>query len=175
MATDWTNPTIITQYAEEGAENVHILWDDRDEFSSMKSNNGQSVGTMGYLEHIARSPKTDITNKTYYIRTSGYNFKNLPETLSGIELRLTTRREGRVTDDTIQLCLNEEVIGDNKADLKINPIKIYGSETNLWGVDGISLSTLQDSSFGVVIRFKSHPNWPHRSAAFIDSVEIRIH
>jgi hypothetical protein len=175
MATAWTNPTTIIQYAEEGAETHHISWDDTDDFASMKSRNGQSVGRMGQLEHIARSPKHDITNKTYFIRATGYNFKNLPSVVSGIELKVTARREGRVTDDTIQLCLNQEVIGDNRADLKINPIKVYGGETDLWGVDNITLSTLQDSSFGVVLRFKSHPSWPHRSAAFIDSVEIRIH
>ena len=174
MTTDWTTPTIITQYSEEGGENIHVSWDSIDDFANMKSSNEQSVGTIGNLYHIARSPQVDLTNKTYYIRATGYNFRNLPNEILGIEVRLKTKRGGRVTDDTIQLCLNGELIGENRATLDLNPIKQYGSETDLWATD-ITLETLQDASFGVVVRFRAHPHWPHNTAAFIDSVEIRIH
>lgn len=175
MTSSWTNPTIVTQYAEEGGENVHVLWDDTDNFANLKHTDGYGVGTMGYLEHIARSPKTDTTNKTYYIRATGYNFVNLPETISGIEIRLTANRRGRITDDTVQLCLNNNLIGENRATLAVNPLKVYGGETDIWAVDNLSIEDIRDNSFGVVLRFKSHPSWPHRDAVFVDSVEIRIH
>lgn len=175
MATSWTNPTIISQFAEEGAENHHIPWLDRDNFSDLKYSNGHFVGTDGVLEHIARSPKPDIVNKTYYIRATGYNFYNLPNTISGIELKLTTRRAGRVTDDTVQLTFNNTLLGENQATLDVNPIKVYGNSTFLWGLDSVSQSILQDPSFGILLRFKSHPSWPHRTPAEIDSVELRIH
>jgi hypothetical protein len=174
MTTAWTFPTIITQYPEEGGENIHVPWDDYDNFSNMKSANEQSVGTIGNLYHIARSPQLDLTNKTYYVRTTGYNFTNLPSVVSGIEVRLRTKRGGRVTDDTVQLCLNGELIGENRATIAANPIKIYGSESDLWSSD-ITPALINDSSFGLVIRLRSHPSWPHNTAAFIDSVEIRIH
>jgi hypothetical protein len=175
MATAWTNPSLIVQYSEIGAENIHARWDDSLSFSQIKSSNGQTVGTLEPLYNIARSPKPNVSNKTYYVRCTGYNFQNLPESISGIELKLTTRRAGRITDDTIQLCLEGATIGENQANLEINPIKVYGGQNSLWGLSSISLDTIKNLSFGVILRFKSHPSWPHRDPADLDSVELRIH
>jgi len=141
----------------------------------MKSDNEQGVGSLDGLFHIARSPQTDINSKTYYIRATGFNFVNLPDIVSGIELRLKTKRGGRVTDDTVQLCLDSNEIGDNKADLIVHPLKIYGNETDTWGVNDISLNIIQNSTFGITLRFRSHPRFPHRDPIFIDSVQMRIH
>lgn len=174
MATDWTNPRQITQYAEPGAEDLHIKWDDTNGYANLRSNNG-SVGTLGKLIHVARSPKPNVTNKTYYLKLTGYNFSNLPDQISGIELRLNSRRAGRITDDTITLTYNNNFIGDNQANFDLNPMKIYGREDFVWGLDSISKETLQDSSFGVVVRFKSHPQWPHSEPIDLMSVQLRIH
>lgn len=174
MATSWTNPTQITQYCEPGAENIHIPWDDSNGFSNLKSNDSSSVTTNGTLYHIARSPKTDRTTKTFFIKATGYNFTNLPDVISGVELRFTGNRRGRITDDTIQLCYNGELIGENQANAEIDTTKLYGGNTNLWGVE-LTKDMVNDSSFGVVIRLKSHPKWPHRDGAFINSLELLIH
>lgn len=174
MTTPWTLPTIVSQYAEEGAENIHIQWNSS-EFNALKNLDQQCLGLDGVLEHIARSPKPDFKNKSYFLRITGFNFINLPENVNGIEVRLSARRSGRIVDDTIQLCLDNNLIGDNQATAYISPLKIYGSENSLWGLENISKSDLQQSSFGVIVRFQSHPNWPHKDAAFIDAVEIRIH
>jgi hypothetical protein len=173
MTTKWTFPTLCSQYAEEGAENFHIPWDSSS-FSSIRSNDSNSLGTMGTLEHSARSPKTDVTNKTYFLKITGFNFIQLPTSLSGIELRLIMNRGGRVTDETVSLCINDTLIGTNNADLDLNPLKVYGSETNLWDTN-LTIADVTDPSFGVILRFKSHPHWPHRTGAFIDAVELRIH
>jgi len=175
MTTNWTLPTIVSQYAESDAENAHISWNELDNFSSLKSLDGKSIQTTRPLLHIARSPKLDIRMKTYYIRATGFNFQNLPKVISGVEARLTSNRQGRIVDETIQLCLDSVLIGDNQATLPILPIKIYGSSTNLWSTQGLSLSDVQNSTFGIVVRFQSHHDWPHRDPAFIDSVELRIH
>lgn len=175
MTTPWTTPTIVEQYSEEGAENVHIPWDSTNGFANLKSSNEQSVGTMDALYHISRSPKHDINSKTYYLRATGYNFTNIPEVVSGIEVRVKANRRGRVTDDTVQLCLNRELIGENMASLDLAPIKVYGGPEDLWAATNLSIVNVTDSSFGVVLRFKSHPKWPHRDPIFIDTVEIRIH
>lgn len=175
MTTPWTNPTTVVQFAEDTAENVHISWDSSNNFAGMKSDNEQSVGSMDPLYHYARSPEADINSKTYYIRATGYNFQNLPSIISGVELRLKIKRGGRVTDDTIQLCSNEVDIGENRADLVVNPLKYYGGENDLWGLDSLTAGTVQNNTFGVTLRFKSHPQYPHRDAVFVDSVQIRIH
>lgn len=175
MTTLWATPTIISQYAEQTAEDVHVRWDDSTGFNDLKSTNEQGVGTLLPLYHIARSPKTDITNKTYYIKATGFNFLNVPDVISGIEVRVKMQRRGRVTDDTVQLCLGDNLLGDNKADLIVLPIKTYGGETDTWGIQSLNSIDVTNGMFGVILRFKAHPKWPHRDSAIIDSVEIRIH
>jgi hypothetical protein len=161
MTTEWTNPATLLQYAEEGAESVHVPWD-----STLTSTNGS-------LEHIARSPKRNIRTKTYYLKATGFAFQNLPETISGVELRLSVKRRGRVTDDTISLVINDQ-ISENRATLDLAPTKLYGGETDLWSFENISLEDL-NSNFGILIRFQAHLQWPHKDPAFIDAVELRIH
>lgn len=171
MTTAWTLPTSITQYVETEAADVHVPWDENS-FINLTSITGRAVGTNGSLYHIARSPKHDLKTKTYFLKLGGFQFENIPNIISGIEVRLTSKRYGRITDETIQLSLNDELVGDNKATLTISPTKIYGSETDVWGIEPDSVL---DPSFGIIIRFQSHPHWPHRDGAQIDAVEIRIH
>jgi hypothetical protein len=172
MATFWTYSNKIQQYAEEGAESVHIPWSNTD-VNRVSSNDNNSITTNGNLFHIARSPKHDILSKTYYIVFTNFKFQNLPETISGIELKLSSNRKGRITDDTISLYKNS-IIGENKAISEVLPNKIYGDSTDLWGAN-LTKSDILDENFGVILRFKSHPRWPHNDPMFINAVELRIH
>jgi hypothetical protein len=174
MTSNWALPTNIIQYAEEGAEDAHISWIETDSFSGLKSADGRSIKTSGELVHIAREPRHDITQKTYFLKITGFNFINLPDTVSGIEMKLSMNRFGRITDDTVQLCVNDQLIGENQATLDLNPIKIYGDQTSMWDTN-LSISDVQNPSFGVTLRFKSHPRWPHKSSAMIDVVQVRVY
>ena len=171
MTTPWTFPTLIEQYAEDES---HIGWSDVDDFAALKSEINSGVPAVAPLLHIARSPKYDIKMKTWYLRCTGFDFINLPETISGITLRLSMHRGGRVTDETISLCYQNHDIGKNLADLPLNPTTIYGSSTDTWEIENLNLSMIQDSSFGVLLRFQSHPNWPHRTAPIVNGVELQI-
>jgi hypothetical protein len=174
MNTAWTSPTIITQYSETGAELAHVPWNE-DEFNAILSPGIESLSTTHALRHIARSPSADKTDKTYFLSATGYNFNELPDEISGIVLRLTTNRYGRISDETIQLIVDGNPVGNNVATASVDPIKIYGSETDVWGVTNISKSDLLNSDFGILIRLKSHPHYPHRDGANIYSVELQIH
>ena len=173
MNSNWALPTSVTQYAEPGADN-HVSWVDDNEFYSLKNLDGRSIKTSRDLLHIAVQPRHDLVEKTYFLKIVGFNFINLPTTLSGIEMKLTMNRYGRISDETIQLCLNNELIGDNKTDFDLAPIKIYGSDIDKWNAN-ITIADIQRPSFGVILRFRSHPNWPHKSSALIDAVELRVH
>jgi len=175
MTTAWTVPNNIIQYAEPGSESVHIPWDNSHGFDVLKSADIRGVRSLGQLSHISRSPKHDIQNKTYYIRATRFNFYDLPTVLSGIELMLLVTRYGRATDDTVELVLSDEIVGDNQASSAIAPEKIYGGPNNLWNAKNLSVNDLQDPSFGVTIRFCSHPHWPHRDPVIISGVRMRIH
>jgi hypothetical protein len=175
MTTAWTFPTIFSQYAEEGAELAHITWNDLGNFNSLRNADGKFLETTQPLLHIACSPKLDIRMKTYYIKVTGFNFQNLPETVSGIEARLTSNRKGRIVVETIQLCMGDQLVGNNHATLPIMPVKVYGSDIDLWGIESLTIADLQDLTFGIVVRLQSHPDWPHKEPAFIDAIELRIH
>jgi hypothetical protein len=171
MTTPWTFPTIVEQYAEDVS---HVGWNEDDGFSSLKTETASGVPALAPLFHIARSPKFDIKNKTWYLKCTGFNFTNLPTSLSGVLLRLSMHRGGRVTDETISLCYQNNNIGKNLADLPLNPITIYGGSTDTWQVENLDISMIQDSSFGIVLRFQSHPYWPHKTVPIINGVELQI-
>lgn len=173
MATPWTSPTTVVQYSEPEAESVHIAWDSRKDFAGIKSLDGQSVQTVGDLLHLARSPKIDWTNKTYYLLATAFDFGPLPETISGVSACLNMRRGGRVMDETIQLAYAGVAIGENRASLTMEPSKVYGGIWDTWAAD-LTSDMVSSASFGIIIRLQSHISTPHRTPGFIDSVQLRI-
>jgi hypothetical protein len=174
MTSNWALPTLITQYAEPAAETHHVSWLEVDGFSGIKTADGRSIKTSRDLLHIAKDPRHDLVEKTYFLKLVSFNFINLPETLSGIEMRLTMNRSGRISDETVQLCLQDNLIGDNQTNFGLNPIKVYGSDISNWNAN-LTIADIQSPSFGVILRFRSHPNWPHKNSALIDAVELRVH
>ena len=76
MTTEWTLPNTVTQYAESGGEDGHVTWLEVDSFSSLKAFDGKSVRTSRDLLHIAREPRHDTTEKTYYLKITNFNFEN---------------------------------------------------------------------------------------------------
>lgn len=172
MTTVWTRPNTINQFAEFEGEEAHVSWNNLDHLINPGKNTTQ---TQKSLFHIARSPKHDIKDQTFYITASNFKFKNLPNSISGIGVRLHCSRFGRVTDDTIQLYLNNQFIGENKATLEIKDEQLYGGTSDLWGTTNLSLVDLQDPSFGITLRFKAHPKWPHKSSVIIYAVEMQIY
>ncbi len=174
MTSTWALPRTISQYAEEGAESAHIAWEEIDNFNSLKILDGKSIKTVKDLLHIARDPKHDIIQKTYFLKVTNFSFTDVPSTISGIEVRLSMNRHGRITDDTVQLTLRDQIIGENQANLDLGLKKIYGGENTLWE-STLSAEDILDPSFGIVLRFQSHPHWPHRSSPLIDALELRIH
>lgn len=173
MATFWTYPNKISQYAESGAEEAHISWNNIGP-EATAINDKTSLVTSKNLYHIARSPKSDLMTKTYFLKATGFNFQNMPASLSGIELRLTTNRRGRIMDDTVQLLLNEESIGDNRAEFDMPMIKIYGGPNDLWNTN-LNINDVQKNNFGVLLRFKSHMKWPHSDPMLVNCIELRIY
>ena len=178
MTTPWTSPTTFIQYAEPGAEAEHISWFDQNGFSDLRNPNGRFISTSQPLMHIARQPRNDITMKTWYLQCTGYNFSNLPEVISGITVKLSMNRGGRIADETIQLTYQGNSLGDNLASSafsmatqtsSLEPVTFYNGS-----IDGINLPILQDPSFGVTLRFQSHPYWPHKTSPGIDCVELQI-
>ncbi len=174
MTSNWALPRTISQYAEEGGESAHISWEEIDSFSSLKTLDGKSIKTTKDLVHIARDPKADIRQKTYFLKVTNFNFENVPSNINGIELRISMKRHGRITDETVQLTLNNQLVGSNQASLDLAPIKLFGGENLLWD-STLSTEDILNPTFGIILRFQSHPHWPHKSSPLIDAVELRIH
>lgn len=165
MPTLWTTPTTVTQYKEY---EDHIDWTN---ISAVSFPDTNSARTVKPLLHIAVSRDNNIKMKTAYLKCTGFNFTFVPNPILGIELKVDINRTGRITDNVIQLTLNNEPIGENSADLN-RFVSAYGGETDLWGT---SLSSeLINSTFGVILRYQSHPYFPHNCSPYIESVQLRL-
>jgi len=172
-------PNTVIQYAEE--ENLQVQWQP-DYLNVLTVSGPSSLTTVKPLMHIARSPKYDITDTTWFLRATGFNFTNIPNQISNISLSIKMNRGGRISDDTIQLCYQDQLIGENQSFPAVNtqgysslsPVSVYSGDLNKWKVPDLTSSMVMDSSFGIVLRYRSHPNWPHKIAPILYAVELQI-
>jgi len=166
MPTKWTYPNTVIQYAES---DVHVPWlNVGNEFDQINL-----VRASKDLLHISNSLMNDYKMKTYYLVVKEFDFDELPETISGIEVHINIRRSGRITDDTVQLYLNQP-LGENLATYQIQDIKTYGNQTARWGVENLTPELVDDPEFGIVLRYQSHPTTPHQTAPYMEHVQMRV-
>lgn len=168
MPTLWTTPNTISQFAEY---DTHVPWENVNDFAYLKFPYEGSVKTTKSLLHVAVSRDNPVKMKTFFLRISGFQFADLPDVIQGLEVEIACDRGGRITDDTVQLYQNNDFIGENLADSDTHPIKIYGSQTDNWGVD--INNYIKNSGIELVLRFQSHPLYPHNSTPLLDSVRAR--
>jgi hypothetical protein len=139
-------------------------------------------GTVKDLSHIANPATGDIRNKTWFLICTDFQIADLPEQISGIQLELRAQRNGRIVDEISQLTYQGNPLGNNnfvyltdsEGHLKITNETIYGSPTDLWGAD-ITPAMLVDPSFGVILKFQSHPYYPHKCGMFLDAVSLTVY
>jgi hypothetical protein len=131
-------------------------------------------------------------SKTNQLWCTNLNIPLDTRPIAGIEFLLDIDRKSRIEDLTIQLTLNDELIGDNFAD-PVYPVQanmytgdnnlvapivedynIYGGPDNLWGANGLTNADVSNSSFGIVIGFVSNKVYPHRDIPVINRVGIGI-
>lgn len=175
MATTYY-PSIVTQLGEE----PNIAW-----VSTVPSNGifllQRRWQSAQPLKHIANPASGPIRDSTFALICTGFNIPQVDE-INGIELRVIGQRNGRITDETIQLTYQGSAIGvnnfnyetDEEGRLPLFNDTTYGGTDDLWGAD-ITTNILQDPSFGVILKFSSHPYYPHSSGMLVDSVSLTIY
>lgn len=171
MFTEWRYPRVVGQYAEHES---HISWEGVANLADLKNSDGRFIKTSRDLVYIANPTVNNIRSTTWFLTATDFNFGNIIQPITGIEVRLSSRRGGRVTDETIQLVHAGEMIGDNQATASLEMMKVYGGANSVWGLDIIDSEMIQDPSFGITLRFQSHPYWPHKESMLVDSVTIRV-
>ena len=175
MPTSWTYPTTASQYTDS---EIHIPWlHTNEEFTEIdlgsKTYEINLIHSAKDLLHISNTLVQDIRMKTYYLVLTGFSWRNLPITISGIEARVNVRRTGRITDETIQLYYNAP-IGINQSTLDLSNDKTYGAPDSLWGLEEITRDMLTEPTFGIVLRYQSHPDWPHKVTPNMEHVQLRV-
>ena len=170
-------PTIVKQIGESPSVAwVGTGYDETDDIAVDKK-----IRTATELRHIANPASGPIRDSTYALVYSDFRIANLGA-VNGIELRVIAQRNGRITDETIQLTYQDSAIGrnnyqyetDDQGRLPLFDDTRYGGPEDLWGAD-ITAEMLQDPSFGVILKFQSHPYYPHRSGMLIQSVSLTIY
>ena len=171
MTTNWAFAGTIIQEAEIIQ---HAKWRGEETgFSGIKTDLYGAINTETDLYHIANPTVNDIKTKTYYLYLTNFNLINVPDVIAGVEVVIAMNRKGRITDETVQLRYNNEFIGRNLADFKLDQTKTFGSSTDYWSCE-LTKAMINDPSFGLGIRFQSHPSWPHRDSPMINYIKLRV-
>ena len=179
MTTPWTYPTSVTQTPEH---DTHIEWYSVSGGLNVLSNlSSYHLRTVKNVLHISNATAGDIREKTWYLYCTGFNFQNVPDTISGVTVQLNVVR-GRVLEETVQLLYQGNPVGDNKVyyaqdienHIQVIPNPVYGSDTDLWNTE-ITSAMVADPSFGVLLRFQSHPFYPHSEVPMLHSVAMQIY
>lgn len=134
------------------------------------------------LKHRSNPATGDIRDSTWNLVCTNFNMTTLPDSIAGLQLDLSGQRHGRIVDDIIQLTYQGSPIGNNnfsyilnnEGHLYINNQTSYGGPTSQWGVT-LTPEMLQDPSFGIIIKFKSHPYYPHSCSMLLDSVSFTVY
>lgn len=177
MPTPWMYPTVVSQFAEY--PDHHVSWannttkfSDRELDLTLPEYEVNFIRTEKDLLHISNTAVNDLKMKTWYLKFSGFDFRHLPDTISGLEFLISVKRVGRIIDDTIQL-YTDMPLGDNKATIALDDKKLYGGETDLWGLAEITHSML-NKQLSIILRYQSHPTIPHRATPTMEHVQIRV-
>jgi hypothetical protein len=134
------------------------------------------------LRHISNPACGDLRNRTQSLAFVNFAITSTPETITGLELRILSQRNGRIADDQIQLVYQGVAIGNNNfnyytdrdGNLTVENDATYGGPEDLWGAE-ITPEMIQDPEFGVILKFQSHPYYPHSSSMLINSVLLTIY
>ena len=171
MPTPWFYSNLISQHAEVS---VHIPWNgESNGYLALKRDDGTVLTTSKTLVHIANPTVNDIKNKTNFLYLTDFRIIHMPSIISGVEIEISMGRGGRITDETIQLMHGNEFIGENRAFYKLDEITLYGGPTDVYGTT-LTPELLSDPTFGVGVRYQSHPMWPHREIPRIDYIRLRV-
>ena len=194
MTTRWHTPNNTTQIPEFEDFDNHIQWQRGTakvldqygvptDFPNFDLNSGapfiQSVKPLLYIANDGHAP---LRMKTWYLHLTDFRITDVPEVISGIELKTNIRRKGRIMDETISLRYNNDLLGENKINYNTDdmghvPIynaTSYGNMTDLWNAE-LTPEIVTDVSFGVTLRFQSHLFYPHKETVLVESVELRVY
>ena len=170
-------PTTVTQTGEE----PNVAWIGTGGDGSNLISIDKKIRTSKELKHISNPASGDLRDSTYTLVYTGFQISEL-SAVNGVVLRVVAQRNGRIADNTIQLTYQGSAIGqnnfyyqtDDEGRLPLFDDTTYGGSEDLWGAE-LTPELLQDPSFGVILKFASHPYYPHSSGMRIDSVSLTIY
>lgn len=166
MKDNWFYPNTVIQIAEHES---HVAWNDENNFFAIKHADLNFITTTKELLHIANSYVNDVKMLTYYLYLTDFRFTDVPAEITTLEAEMKVNRGGRITDNTVQLIYNDVFIGENQADFDLSIVKRFSD----WNTP-LTKEMLENPSFGIAIRFQSHPMWPHKESPKLDYVRFRV-
>ena len=106
-------------------------------------------------------------------RYSTWHFRchAIPAEFVGVQVTVTSQRQGRVEDHQIQLQLADEPVGDNRASRDPAAVKVYGSASDLWGCQ---LTFADINRLSVLTQYLCSVAEP-RGSITVDTVSLTLH
>lgn len=164
QTTDWYTPRSFTL---ETVDDGDIGW--LGDISNLPERNMLLDGLVSHKVNSSAG-SVGIRNKTQKLILTNFN---ITSTLDYIELELTTRKNGRVVDETISLYSNG-VIGKNMADyFDTANVKSYKGSLTEWEL--LTPVDFTSSDFGVCLRFQANFTYPHKDGFELENVRLRFY
>ena len=189
ITTPFTFANSITQISSQNnvTGRPSVDW----HFDSTGISEGRYANTLGPIHSISGFWQEKFFSQTSELQATQFNFPLVNGTVTGIELQLNVLRVARIQDLVIQLTLNGELIGDNRASI-VNPVQsdmytadttvplipiqdenIYGGPNDLWGT-ALNHTDISNPTFGATISFRSNIIYPHNDIVYVDQLALRI-
>ena len=189
--TAFYSPTAINQVtvANDITGVPSIDWD----FNPTQISESAQATTKKRLYTISGLWMEKFLSNTSQLWCTHLHIPNNNRTVVGMELLLGVQRASRVEDLLIQLTLGGELIGNNYAST-VNPVQssmytgdymetpiqpvgdvgMYGGPADLWGTTSLTSADIADTTFGIVVSFRSNEIYPHSDLAYLNQVALRI-
>lgn len=165
QTTNYRFPSIVNQVT---AYDESVTWDDVNEVTNetVYSQTDVRIYNLAIRDALYRST---MANQLW---CTGFGFTGVG-TVVGVELRLITQRLARIQDYTIQLVYNDQLVGENYANLVAENDQLYGGVDDMWGT-ALTGAQVMDVSFGVMVELGHNRVIPHADTGYIDAIEMRI-
>ena len=139
MTTSWAYPLTVTQTAEFSDTDIEF-YSSNGNLNVLSPDSSDHLRTLKNVLHLSNATAGDIRQQTYYLNCTGFDFDQIPNSITGIAVQLNVTR-GRVLEKDVQLIYQGNVIGnslvyyhqDIENHIAVIPNPIYGGDSELWG------------------------------------------
>jgi hypothetical protein len=152
-----------------------VSWDMIGSISDIDEYGPRTSDPLVAIHKMADLAGKKVTNMLIWSNFTNEDIQNNTG-IVGIEVKVYSKKYGRVIDKTVQLYKDSALIGTNKAQASVKNTITYGSSTDLWDTTGLVLTSAPFSLNGLSVAVQmASGEMPHNDSCIIDTVHMKVH